>query len=178
MNAASAGAASDRGCFFESVYERVRVLFCTAPLFTNMINTRVLVSCPELMCIVLTVHHPRRPNRGDVRFERVFMRYRPELPLVLNEVSFDISPGEKIGIVGRTGSGKSSLMQVWRSSPRDVRVLLFTYARSAQVDDTITRLNVPEPIQTMLCLEQMRFSCASLICVGQIMHLSTKARAS
>ena len=53
------------------------------------------------------------------------MRYRPELPLVLNQVSFGISPGEKIGIVGRTGSGKSSLMQVWGSAPWDVRVQLF-----------------------------------------------------
>lgn len=37
------------------------------------------------------------------------MRYRPGLPCALNGVSFETCPGEKLGIVGRTGSGKSSL---------------------------------------------------------------------
>jgi len=38
------------------------------------------------------------------------MRYRPELDPVLKGVSFSVSAGDKIGIVGRTGSGKSSLI--------------------------------------------------------------------
>lgn len=37
------------------------------------------------------------------------MRYRPDTDTVLNELSFDIRPGEKVGIVGRTGAGKSTL---------------------------------------------------------------------
>jgi len=44
-----------------------------------------------------------------VTFRNVCLRYRSQLPLALNDVSFDIHPGEKIGIVGRTGAGKSSL---------------------------------------------------------------------
>jgi len=43
------------------------------------------------------------------------MRYRPGLPLVLNNVTGHIHNNEKIGIVGRTGSGKSSLgISLWR----------------------------------------------------------------
>ena len=37
------------------------------------------------------------------------MRYRPELELVLKDVSFNIKGGERVGIVGRTGAGKSSI---------------------------------------------------------------------
>jgi ABC-type multidrug transport system fused ATPase/permease subunit len=40
----------------------------------------------------------------------VVMQYRPELPKVLRGLTMSIQPGEKIGIVGRTGAGKSSIM--------------------------------------------------------------------
>ena len=39
------------------------------------------------------------------------MRYREGLPLVLKKISFDIKDREKVGIVGRTGAGKSSIIQ-------------------------------------------------------------------
>ncbi len=50
------------------------------------------------------------PARGAIEFRNVRMRYRPELELVLRGVSASVRAGEKIGIVGRTGAGKSSLM--------------------------------------------------------------------
>ncbi|XP_035239757.1 multidrug resistance-associated protein 5 isoform X2 [Anguilla anguilla] len=52
---------------------------------------------------------PDWPQEGEVVFDGTEMRYRENLPLVLKKVSFTIRPKEKIGIVGRTGSGKSSL---------------------------------------------------------------------
>ncbi|KAJ8072221.1 hypothetical protein PM082_015779 [Marasmius tenuissimus] len=53
---------------------------------------------------------PDWPSRGAIVLERVGLRYRPDLPRVLNDVSVTIRGGEKIGIVGRTGAGKSSLV--------------------------------------------------------------------
>ncbi|XP_070538846.1 ATP-binding cassette sub-family C member 5-like [Ptychodera flava] len=56
-------------------------------------------------------HEPPKswPMEGSIVYKGVKLRYREKLPLVLKSVSFDIKPQEKIGIVGRTGSGKSSL---------------------------------------------------------------------
>lgn len=52
------------------------------------------------------------PRSGAISFNRVCLRYSPDLPLVLKDVSFEIQAKEKIGIVGRTGAGKSSLITV------------------------------------------------------------------
>jgi subfamily B ATP-binding cassette protein HlyB/CyaB len=49
---------------------------------------------------------------GNVAFDRVSFRYRPEGLTVLNEVSFSVAAGEVIGIVGSTGSGKTTLAKL------------------------------------------------------------------
>lgn len=49
------------------------------------------------------------PAQGAVTFENVELRYRPGLPLALCGLSFSVQGGERLGIVGRTGAGKSSL---------------------------------------------------------------------
>ncbi|GLT68257.1 hypothetical protein SLA2020_405060 [Shorea laevis] len=53
---------------------------------------------------------PGWPSSGSITFEDVVLRYRPELPPVLHGLSFTVPPSEKLGIVGRTGAGKSSML--------------------------------------------------------------------
>lgn len=49
------------------------------------------------------------PSRGEVEFSNYSVRYRPGLDLVLKNLSMSVKGGEKVGIVGRTGAGKSSM---------------------------------------------------------------------
>ncbi|XP_029418874.1 canalicular multispecific organic anion transporter 1 isoform X2 [Nannospalax galili] len=49
------------------------------------------------------------PSKGEIQFNNYQVRYRPELDLVLKGITCDIKSSEKIGVVGRTGAGKSSL---------------------------------------------------------------------
>lgn len=53
--------------------------------------------------------NPDWPSRGEVKFDSVVLKYRPTTEVVLNNLSFVAQPGEKIGVVGRTGAGKSTI---------------------------------------------------------------------
>jgi ATP-binding cassette subfamily C (CFTR/MRP) protein 10 len=50
------------------------------------------------------------PTEGKIEFVHVTLRYKPELPPALNDVSFLIAPAMQVGIIGRTGAGKSSIL--------------------------------------------------------------------
>lgn len=50
--------------------------------------------------------------KGDVRFERVRFRYKAESAVILNDISLSIRAGEVVGIVGRSGSGKSTVTKL------------------------------------------------------------------
>ncbi|KAJ2851643.1 hypothetical protein IWW36_000966 [Coemansia brasiliensis] len=51
------------------------------------------------------------PAQGKIEFRQFSMRYRPDLDYALKNINLTIRPGEKVGIVGRTGAGKSSLVK-------------------------------------------------------------------
>jgi len=53
---------------------------------------------------------PSWPFAGRLTISNLELRYRPGLPLVLRGLTVDITPGQRVGIVGRTGAGKSSML--------------------------------------------------------------------
>ncbi|GBC22979.1 uncharacterized protein OCT59_014076 [Rhizophagus irregularis] len=78
------------------------------------------------------------PMNGNIRFERLKVRYAEDLDYVLRNISFEINGKEKVGIVGRTGSGKST-----------ISLSLFRFLEAAEgkifIDDIdISKLNLEE----------------------------------
>ncbi|XP_035890492.1 uncharacterized protein LOC118502378 [Anopheles stephensi] len=68
---------------------------------------------PEASLVSIGKHKPPAdwPAQGSIRFEHFSLRYAPQSSLVLRDLNMSINAGEKIGIVGRTGAGKSSIIQ-------------------------------------------------------------------
>jgi len=52
------------------------------------------------------------PNQGKIDVNHVYMKYRPDNDFVLKDLNLEVQPGEKIGCVGRTGAGKSTIVQM------------------------------------------------------------------
>ncbi|KAJ3105437.1 hypothetical protein HDU97_008053 [Phlyctochytrium planicorne] len=69
-----------------------------------------LVIDQELPAVIESSRPPASwPSKGSISVKNLELKYSPELDPVLKNVSFDIPGGSKVGIVGRTGAGKSSL---------------------------------------------------------------------
>jgi len=65
----------------------------------------------EASAIVASQRPPLNwPNAGALELRQFYFRYRPGLPLVLKNLNLCLAPGERMGIVGRTGAGKTSLI--------------------------------------------------------------------
>lgn len=84
---------------------------------TNLVSAERLIEYSKLkpeapLDIAETEPASTWPATGDVSYEHVAARYRENLDLVLRDVSFDIKGGEKVGVAGRTGGGKSTLTMV------------------------------------------------------------------
>lgn len=65
------------------------------------------------------------PSRGKVEFKHTYLTYVPEEGPILKDLNVHIIPGDKIGIVGRTGAGKSSLISaLFRLAPLDGQICI------------------------------------------------------
>ncbi|UVT17019.1 MAG: type I secretion system permease/ATPase [Nitrospira sp.] len=86
--------------------------------------------------------------RGQVRFEEVTFRYRSDGPEVIRKVSFAVEPGQVIGIVGRSGSGKSTIAKlVQRLYVPERGCILVDGVDLAQVDPAWLRRQVGVVLQ-------------------------------
>ncbi|EER20620.1 mgATP-energized glutathione s-conjugate pump, putative [Perkinsus marinus ATCC 50983] len=66
---------------------------------------------PEAASVVESNRTPKDwPHDGKITYKMVTARYRSDLAPVLRNVSFSIAGGEKVGVIGRTGAGKTSLL--------------------------------------------------------------------
>ncbi|KAG0031889.1 Multidrug resistance-associated protein 1 [Podila clonocystis] len=96
--------------FTEEVSSLVRI---SSDLQNHLISVERVVEYTELKTeapATTSVVLPKNwPQEGHIVFRNYSTRYREGLDLVIKNISLDIRPGEKIGIVGRTGAGKSSL---------------------------------------------------------------------
>ncbi|RDW84670.1 putative multidrug resistance protein [Coleophoma cylindrospora] len=86
----------------------------TVEVETNIVSVERVLEYARLPAEAPEVIHRNRPPiswpaSGAVHFNNYSTRYRPGLGLVLKGINLDIKPHEKIGVVGRTGAGKSSL---------------------------------------------------------------------
>ncbi|KAJ3544544.1 hypothetical protein NMY22_g2754 [Coprinellus aureogranulatus] len=98
------------------------VEFCSVILWFVRIFNMFQVQCNSLERIVAYTEVEQEPKpteqgkppaawptSGDIRVENLTARYSVNGPAVLHGLTFDIRSGERVGVVGRTGSGKSSL---------------------------------------------------------------------
>ena len=78
-------------------------------------RTRQLLSCPQESTdqpLASSAVPEAWPARGEVTFATVDARYRPGLPLVVSSLHLTVPAGEKVGVCGRTGSGKSTVAKL------------------------------------------------------------------
>ncbi|KAB1218804.1 ABC transporter C family member 13 [Morella rubra] len=62
--------------------------------------------------------NPDWPSQGLIEFQNVSLRYMPSLPAALRDITFTVGEGTQVGIIGRTGAGKSSVLNaLFRLTP-------------------------------------------------------------
>ncbi|KAI8866883.1 hypothetical protein GQ42DRAFT_181032 [Ramicandelaber brevisporus] len=95
------------------VNQLTNILRQAAQTETNMVAVERVVEYSQLPSEAPAIVYDNRPpeswpQHGRIEFRNYETRYRENLPLVLKDINFEVLPGEKIGIVGRTGSSKTT----------------------------------------------------------------------
>ena len=92
-------------------------IFATSALENSMVSVERVHAMTSIDREDLRVRHKDSnlierswPSQGCIEFKQFSTRYRPDTEIVLKSITAVINPSEKIGIMGRTGSGKSSLV--------------------------------------------------------------------
>ena len=89
---------------FSQKYAVMQSAMSSAERIFQLLDTPVMIESPKNAVIP-------KPFRGEVVFDNVWFNYRPDDP-ILKGVSFRIEPGEKVAVVGATGSGKTTTIKV------------------------------------------------------------------
>jgi ATP-binding cassette subfamily B protein len=93
---------------------------------------------------IITKPHAEKVEFESLKFNHVNFKYRPDLPMALENINFELKKGQVLGIIGRTGSGKSTILQL----------LL------RQVDPSSGTISVNNKPLTDIDLHHFRSSCA------------------
>lgn len=98
----------------------------TAELENQMVSVERVLEYAELASEPSLETEPKNrpqkdwPSEGALKFMNVELRYSEKSGVILKDLNFEVKPHEKIGIVGRTGAGKSSIIQaLFRLAPID-----------------------------------------------------------
>ena len=101
-----------------SRYYRARIAlapqepFLSNTTFANNISLETSTPAAEVMQAAVSLNSALLPSlSGDLCFENFSMSYRQDTPIILSGLSLRLGEGKKIGIIGRTGAGKTSIVQ-------------------------------------------------------------------
>uniref|UniRef100_A0A3Q3E1I3 ABC transmembrane type-1 domain-containing protein n=1 Tax=Labrus bergylta TaxID=56723 RepID=A0A3Q3E1I3_9LABR len=111
------------------------------------------------------------PKSGAITFQGYKMRYRENTPIVLNKLNFPIRAGEKLGIVGRTGSGKTRLFLLQT-------FLFYLCVMDDQTMNSIVRLEGKLKAQVLENGENFSVGERQLMCMARALLRNSKATAS
>lgn len=147
------------GKLMASVNYMTQVLF-SVTMISNVINTavRAIASAGRIKEVLdekpaqKAAEHPLKPKiKGEITFENVSFAYAGAGKETLKNISFQVRPGEMIGMIGPTGSGKSTLINLVPRlyDPSEGRILI-DGCDVTQIDETLLRKAVAVAAQKAL----------------------------
>jgi len=138
--------------FFSSEGQIIEMFFATA-------NVRTFINC-SMKTVGFMFNIPsesqnkpaNKPNfttNGNINVSNLSIKYKPNLPLIIKNASFDIRAGEKIGLVGRSGCGKSTILLSF------MRILEPELRSSIKIDnEELTSMNISNIRKNVIMVPQ------------------------